>query len=105
MWEFGWEQEGELPATRTLGTNSLDVVWDVVGGDDFTFRWGDYCLRVERICQHYWWWCVYYKDGYAGFDEPTAWSEREAKSLAELCFVKHYVKNVLQGTLDTSRRR
>lgn len=66
------------------------VAWDAIADDDFVFRFGDYCLRVEQMNKRYWWWCVYYKDDYAGFDEPKAKTELEAKLLAEMCFVRHW---------------
>lgn len=68
------------------------VAWEEIGKqkDDFIFRYGDYCLRVEQMNKRYWWWCVYYKHDYAGFDEPKAKTELEAKLLAEVCFVRHW---------------
>lgn len=66
------------------------VAWDKIADDDFVFRFGDYCLRVEQMNKRYWWWCVYYKDDYAGFDEPKAKTEIEAKLLAEICFFRHW---------------
>lgn len=66
------------------------VAWDKIADDDFVFRFGDYCLRVEQMNKDYWWWCVYYIDDYAGFDEPKAKTELEAKLLAEICFVRHW---------------
>lgn len=67
------------------------VAWEEIGKqkDDFVFRYGDYCLRVEQMNKKYWWWCVYYKDGYADFDNPSARTELEAKLLAELSFIRH----------------
>jgi hypothetical protein len=67
-----------------------DVAWDAIADDDFVFRFGDYCLRVEQMNNSYWWWCVYYQDEYAGFDEPKAKTKLEAKLLAEICFVRHW---------------
>lgn len=69
------------------------VLWSYIGVDDFIFRHGDYCLRVEKMDKGYYWWCVYYKDEYAGFDEPRAKTEKEAKLLAELCFIRHIVEH------------
>ena len=66
------------------------VAWEAIADDDFVFRFGDYCLRVEQMNKRYWWWCVYYNDDYAGFDEPKAKTELEAKLLAEICFVRHW---------------
>jgi hypothetical protein len=78
-------------------TTALPVVeWENIGKDDFTFRFADYCLRVEQMDKRHWWWCVYFKDGYAGFDEPRAKTELEAKLLAELCFVRHLVSSGLK---------
>ena len=66
------------------------VAWDKIADDDFVFRFGDYCLRVEQMNKRYWWWCVYYKDDYAGFDEQKAKTELEAKLLSEIYFVRHW---------------
>lgn len=69
------------------------VLWSYIDADDFIFRHGDYCLRVEKMDKGYYWWCVYYKEEYAGFDEPRAKTEKEAKLLAELCFIRHIVEH------------
>lgn len=68
------------------------VVWDKIATDDFVFRFEDYWLRVEKMNKKYWWWCVYYKDDDAGFDDPKAETELEAKMFAEICFSTHYNK-------------
>ncbi|HLF52768.1 hypothetical protein [Flavobacterium sp.] len=69
------------------------VAWVAIADDDFVFRNGKYCLRVERMDKKYWWWCVYNGKEYAGFDEPRAKTEMEAKLLAELCFLRACASN------------
>jgi hypothetical protein len=57
--------------------------------DDFVAEYGDYMLRVEKMDKHYWWWCVYHKDDYAGFDEPRASIKKEAFRYAIKAFEDH----------------
>jgi len=68
---------------------SLPVVWDIIADDDFVYRIGDYCLRVEQMDRKYWWWCVYYKDETIAFDDVRATTELEAKLLAEIAYLRH----------------
>ncbi len=74
------------------GTEIPNVNWTETGNEDFTSNIGNYCLRVERMDKDYWWWCVYFKDDYAGFDEPRAKTECEAKNYAESAFRSHFKK-------------
>jgi hypothetical protein len=69
------------------------IIWKNIDDDDFICRIGNYCLRVEQMDKKYWWWCVYwYKDEIA-FDEPNAKTEKEAKLLAELYFIRHFINH------------
>lgn len=71
------------------------VVWNNISDDDFVFRYRNYCLRVEQMNKRDWWWCVYYKDNPVGLVGPNAKTELEAKLLAEICFVHHFLNNII----------
>lgn len=66
-----------------------DVEWVKIGNNDFSCVIGKYHLRVEKMDRNYWWWCVYYENDYAGFNEPQAKTEKEAKNAATICFHLH----------------
>jgi hypothetical protein len=73
------------------------VAWAAIADDDFVFRKGKYCLRVEQMDKRVWWWCLYIgKEQVASSwdnEESNAKTEKEAKLLAELCFVRAWQNN------------
>jgi len=69
------------------------ITWEAIADDDFVFRYGNYCLRVEQMDRKYWWWAVTKNDEEIAFDEPRATTELEAKLLSELAFIRQWIKN------------
>ena len=85
-----------------IGYNVLNllvpaVAWEAIDKDDFVFRKNNYCLRVEQMDKKVWWWCVYKGKNEIGSSwdsiEDNAKTEKEAKLLAELCFVRAWASN------------
>ena len=85
------------------------VVWEPLGinaKDDFiAVMFGCYTLRVEKMDKNRWWWAVtlhknqiirstYNSDEVASSNENNesfAKTEREAKLLAEIAFIRHFI--------------
>ena len=65
------------------------VEWEKMADYDFVFVQEQYTLRVERMNQKSWWWCVYYDDVELRRNKFSTNTELEAKLLAELCFLRH----------------
>ena len=82
-----------------ISSNTLlpAVAWEAIADDDFVFRKDEYCLRVEQMDNKIWWWCVYKDKNEIGSSwdsvEYNAKTEKEAKQLAELCFVRAWASN------------
>lgn len=72
------------------------ITWDELADDDFVFRHEGYCLRVEQMRKKHWWWAVYFQNTEIGFDDPWAKTENEAKCLAEIYFLRHKFKRLLE---------
>jgi len=62
--------------------------------DDFIFKYGGYCLRVEQMDKGYWWWAVYIKNDYLEFDDPHAKTMNEAMGYAEAGFYSHLISEM-----------
>ena len=75
--------------------------------DDFTAVYGDYCLRAEMMSKKRWWWCVYFKhyDSFANAnDDGFAATKQEAKLIAEVQFLRHYINEAAKSPKKQEER-
>jgi hypothetical protein len=65
--------------------------WELIGKDDYKCSIDGYLLRVEKMSNKHWWWCVY-----LGNDEVEnkynnfANMGKKAKALAEILCLEHF---------------
>lgn len=64
---------------------------------------GDYLLRFEKMDAGYWWWRVYHGDDTIAECNDNKYSfaknKVEAKLMAEIAFLRHFVENNLTEKL------
>lgn len=80
-----------------------EINWKVIGVGDYSATSGDYLLRVENMSPRYWWWRVYHGDDTIAEcndnKDSFAKNKVEAKLMAEIAFLRHYVENNLTEKL------
>lgn len=61
---------------------------------DITWRYEDYCLRIERMNGKWFWWAVYFKGDAIEFDDPYAKTIEQAMAFAEAGFYSHLISKM-----------
>jgi hypothetical protein len=86
------EKQPETPQVLEHSVSKRFVFnWELIGKDDYKCSVDGYLLRVEKMSNKHWWWCVYFgNDEVENKYNNFANKGKKAKALAEILCLEHF---------------